>query len=162
MAFVGSHFGMGLGNTLFIIFFFILGSVLGIHFKILSSTIIFLFIVRSGLPNILIEFSVVITLTPIIFKIFEPHFSLGLSFLFSSSKFLKMDIPFAFAAIKKTIKNLKNKITIISIAHRLSTIKNCDCIFLIQDGEIILSGDYDSLNEKSPEFRKFSSAQILN
>ena len=44
MAFVGSHFGMGLGNTLFIIFFFILGSVLGIHFKILSSTIIFIFI----------------------------------------------------------------------------------------------------------------------
>ena len=44
MAFVGSHFGMGLGNTLFIILFFILGSVLGIHFKILSSTIIFIFI----------------------------------------------------------------------------------------------------------------------
>ena len=34
---------MGLGNTLFIIIFFILGSVLGIHFKI-SSTIIFFFI----------------------------------------------------------------------------------------------------------------------
>ena len=44
MAFVGSHFGMGLGNTLFIIIFFILGSILGIHFKIISSTIIFLFI----------------------------------------------------------------------------------------------------------------------
>ena len=64
--------------------------------------------------------------------------------------------------IQKTIKNLKNKITIISIAHRLSTIKNCDCIFLIQDGEIIFSGDYDSLNEKSPEFRKLSSSQIVN
>ena len=44
MAFVGSHFGMGLGNTLFIIIFFILGSILGINFKIISSTIIFLFI----------------------------------------------------------------------------------------------------------------------
>ena len=44
MAYVGSHFGMGLGNTLFIIIFFILGSILGIHFKIISSTIIFLFI----------------------------------------------------------------------------------------------------------------------
>ena len=49
MAFVGSHFGMGLGNTLFIIFFFILGSVLGIHFKILSSTVIFLFIFIGSL-----------------------------------------------------------------------------------------------------------------
>ena len=41
MAFVGSHFGMGLGNTLFIIFFFIFGSVIGIHFKIVTSSIIF-------------------------------------------------------------------------------------------------------------------------
>ena len=40
MAFVGSHFGMGLGNTLFIIIFFVLGAILGIHFKILSSSII--------------------------------------------------------------------------------------------------------------------------
>jgi len=49
MAFVGSHFGMGLGNILFIIFFFILGSILGIHFKIISSTIIFLFIFIGSL-----------------------------------------------------------------------------------------------------------------
>ena len=49
MAFVGSHFGMGLGNTIFIFLFFILGSILGIHFKILSSTIIFLFIFIGSL-----------------------------------------------------------------------------------------------------------------
>ena len=49
MAFVGSYFGMGLGNTLFIIIFFILGSILGIHFKILSSSIIFLFIFVGSL-----------------------------------------------------------------------------------------------------------------
>ena len=49
MAFVGSHFGMGLGNTLFIIIFFILGCILGIHFKILSSTIIFFFIFVGSL-----------------------------------------------------------------------------------------------------------------
>ena len=44
MAFVGSYFGMGLGNTLFIITFFILGSIIGLHFKILSSSIIFFLI----------------------------------------------------------------------------------------------------------------------
>jgi len=38
-----------LGNTLFIIIFFILGSILGIHFKILSSSIIFLFIFLGSL-----------------------------------------------------------------------------------------------------------------
>ena len=49
MAFVGSHFGMGLGNTLFIVLFFIIGSIIGIHFKIISSTIIFLFILIGSL-----------------------------------------------------------------------------------------------------------------
>ena len=49
MAFVGSHFGMGLGNTIFIILFFVFGSILGIHFKILSSTIIFIFIYIGSL-----------------------------------------------------------------------------------------------------------------
>ena len=49
MSFVGSHFGMGLGNTMFIIIFFIIGSVIGIHFKILSSTIIFFFIYIGSL-----------------------------------------------------------------------------------------------------------------
>ena len=49
MAFVGSHFGMGLGNTLLIIIFFVLGAILGIHFKILSSSIIFFFIFVGSL-----------------------------------------------------------------------------------------------------------------
>ena len=49
MAFVGSHFGMGLGNTLFIIIFFIIGSVIGINFKFFSSSIVFLFIFVGSL-----------------------------------------------------------------------------------------------------------------
>jgi len=49
MAYVGSHFGMGLGTTLFTIIFAIIGSILGIHFKVLSSTIIFLFIYIGSL-----------------------------------------------------------------------------------------------------------------
>ena len=49
MGYVGSYFGMGLGNTLFIIIFAVLGSILGIHFKILSSTVIFLLIYIGSL-----------------------------------------------------------------------------------------------------------------
>ena len=49
MGYVGSHFGNGLGNSLFIITFFIFGSIIGIHFKIISSTIIFLFIFIGSL-----------------------------------------------------------------------------------------------------------------
>ena len=48
MAFVGSYFGLGLGNTIFIIIFFIIGSIIGIHFKVLSSSIIFLFIILGS------------------------------------------------------------------------------------------------------------------
>ncbi len=44
MVYVGSHFGTGLGNILFIIIFFILGSIIGIQFKIFTSSLIFLFI----------------------------------------------------------------------------------------------------------------------
>jgi len=44
MGFVGSYFGMGLGNTLFIIIFFLIGLIIGLHTKILSTLSIFLFI----------------------------------------------------------------------------------------------------------------------
>ncbi len=49
MAFVGSHFGMGIGNTLFVFCFFIIGSVIGINFKIISSSVIFFFIFIGSL-----------------------------------------------------------------------------------------------------------------
>ena len=41
MGYVGSHFGMGSGTTLFIILFTIIGSIIGINFKIFSSLLIF-------------------------------------------------------------------------------------------------------------------------
>ena len=44
MSFVGSYFGMGLGNNLFIIFFFLIGLIIGLHTKIISTSLIFLFI----------------------------------------------------------------------------------------------------------------------
>ena len=55
--------------------------------------------------QILIEFSVNTVLIPIMFKIFDPNLSRGLSFLFNSFKSLKYDTPFAFAATKNIIKN---------------------------------------------------------
>ena len=60
---------------------------------------------RFGFPNILILLFILTVLIPIIFKNFIARSSLGLSFLLSSSKFLKVDTPFDFAAIKKINKN---------------------------------------------------------
>ena len=49
MTFVGSYFGMGLGNTLFMIIFFLFGLIIGLHTKIISSFSIFLFIYLGSL-----------------------------------------------------------------------------------------------------------------
>jgi len=49
MTFVGSYFGMGLGNKLFMIIFFITGMIIGLHTKIISSLSIFLFIYLGSL-----------------------------------------------------------------------------------------------------------------
>ena len=47
--YVGSYFGMGIGNTLFIAIFFIMGMIIGLHTKIFSSLSIFLFIYLGSL-----------------------------------------------------------------------------------------------------------------
>ena len=49
MTFVGSYFGMGLGTSLFMIFFFIIGLIIGLHTKIISTFTIFLLIYTGSL-----------------------------------------------------------------------------------------------------------------
>ena len=58
--------------------------------------------------------------------------------------------------ITNAINSLQNKITIIIVAHRLSTIKNCDNIYLLENGTIKAQGDYENLVERSPEFKRLN------
>jgi ABC-type multidrug transport system fused ATPase/permease subunit len=60
-------------------------------------------------------------------------------------------------AVMEAVYNLSNKITIILIAHRISTIKKCDQVFLMSQGRIITSGNYNELSKFSKEFKKFIS-----
>ena len=46
--------------------------------------------------------------------------------------------------------------TTIVIAHRLSTVKKCDLICEMANGEIIASGDFYQLQERSPSFREMA------
>ena len=46
--------------------------------------------------------------------------------------------------------------TIIIIAHRLETIKKCNCIYVVEKGNVISKGDYETLSKKSKLFQEIS------
>ena len=52
----------------------------------------------------------------------------------------------------------KKDITMIIIAHRLSTIKNCDKIFLLENGEIKSTGTYKELDLSDELFKKMAKS----
>jgi len=52
---------------------------------------------------------------------------------------------------------LAHKKTIIIIAHRLTTLKNCDVIYIMEEGEIIGSGTYDQLIKTHDKFMKMAN-----
>jgi ATP-binding cassette subfamily B protein len=51
--------------------------------------------------------------------------------------------------IHRTIEKLRGTMTAIIIAHRLTTVRNCDIIFVMDQGNIVESGSHDELLEKS-------------
>ena len=61
--------------------------------------------------------------------------------------------------IKDNIDLLHGKFTIVIIAHRLSTIKNVDKVYLLEKGEILDSGSYNELIEKSARFKRMVELQ---
>lgn len=58
--------------------------------------------------------------------------------------------------VMEAVNNLGNDITIIIIAHRLSTIKNCDIIYLLENGELKNSGKFEELIKENNNFRKIA------
>ncbi len=56
-------------------------------------------------------------------------------------------------AVMDAVHKLNHEITIIIIAHRLSTVRECDNIFLFEDGRVKLQGSYDELIHSDAKFR---------
>jgi ATP-binding cassette subfamily C protein len=55
--------------------------------------------------------------------------------------------------ITKTVEALRGQKTLVIIAHRLSTVKSCDRLILMQNGRISDSGNFQTLLNRSAEFR---------
>jgi ABC-type multidrug transport system fused ATPase/permease subunit len=63
--------------------------------------------------------------------------------------------------IQENIEKLHGTYTMIVIAHRLSTIKEADIIFLVENGKITASGNFDEMFNKSSRFKKMVSLQAV-
>lgn len=59
-------------------------------------------------------------------------------------------------SVIESIELLRGDRTIIMIAHRLTTVRNCDVIYLVNEGRILEKGSYDDLMKTSSEFRKMN------
>lgn len=59
-------------------------------------------------------------------------------------------------AVMEAVKNLGHSVTIVMVAHRLTTVRECDCIYLLQDGRVHASGSYDDLIANSEEFKNMA------
>lgn len=58
--------------------------------------------------------------------------------------------------VMKALGRLNKRKTIILIAHRLNTVRNCDCIFVIENGELVGQGTYNELRERNRYFQSLT------
>ena len=58
--------------------------------------------------------------------------------------------------VMNALGSLKNKKTMIIIAHRLTTIKDCDIIYILEDGNIVDAGNFDELLATNLKFQRMA------
>ena len=61
-------------------------------------------------------------------------------------------------AVMEAVNNLGHRKTIVLIAHRLSTVRECDKIFILEDGKLVDRGGYVELLERNARFRAMAGA----
>jgi len=61
--------------------------------------------------------------------------------------------------VQDALENLMKNRTTLVIAHRLSTIKNADCIYVIDEGEVIEQGKHEELMSKKAAYYKLQKMQ---
>ncbi|MGI6791412.1 ABC transporter ATP-binding protein [Aminivibrio sp.] len=62
-------------------------------------------------------------------------------------------------AVLSAIRSASKAKTVIMIAHRLNTLKDCDTIYMMENGRISASGTYDGLLRENKEFMRMAKVE---
>lgn len=62
-------------------------------------------------------------------------------------------------SIRKIINELSDEMTVIIIAHRLKTIRTCDCIYVLENGEIVEKGNHNELIRRKGLYANYWNSQ---
>ncbi|MFK7829087.1 MAG: ABC transporter ATP-binding protein [Congregibacter sp.] len=60
-------------------------------------------------------------------------------------------------SVMEAIHNLAGEKTIFLVAHRLSTVRSCDCIYVLDKGQVLEHGTWDELMEDGKRFRALAA-----
>ena len=60
--------------------------------------------------------------------------------------------------VMDAVQRIREDKTVVMIAHRLSTVRNCDRIYLLENGVVSDSGRFDELVASSDAFRRMAAA----
>lgn len=60
-------------------------------------------------------------------------------------------------AVMDAIHDFAGKKTIVLIAHRLATVRECDRIFVMDNGSVVDQGSYDELMDRNSDFKKMAA-----
>lgn len=66
------------------------------------------------------------------------------------------------SAFSETLLQLKGRCTIVVIAHRLSTVKNADCVFVIDNGQVLATGKFNELAKSNELVARYVELSQLN
>ena len=55
-----------------------------------------------------------------------------------------------------------NEFTVVVVAHRLCTVRNADLIYVLDKGQVVETGNHDTLIEKDGTYAKLVSKQMIN
>ena len=61
------------------------------------------------------------------------------------------------AALTAALAEIGRERTLVVVAHRLTTIRNCDRIYVLDQGKVVGAGTYEELYQNCPQFRQMAS-----